>query len=418
MRGSDSKATASCVHVSALLHALVSLDSSSQSVLSLPETSTSSPDTSTVPVTSLPNSWKPPRKRKESTLMMSEAKFEKHIYARDFKHLSTELESFDPRPADLKGTATALLSQFLETTREEGLSTSLLFDESARVWEQPDDPPSAQQTLVYNFPTDEQLHYEINCFMQSLAMSEASILATERETRGQADSLKWFNHRRFRITASHFGEIYKRKVTTKPDALVLRLLAVKGCYSDAASMQWGRRNEQVALSKYKEEMMALGHGNMMISRSGLWVCSDHPYLGASPDASVFDTVLESHGFAEVKCPYKHRQITPQEAARVDPSFCCELVKFENGDERMQLKKNHIYYCQIQGQMAVGRRLWNDFIVYTTKGIHIERVSFDKHFWEKELLPKLKSFFENCLAPEILHPMHAIGLPLRDLRHCD
>ena len=52
-------------------------------------------------------------------------------------------------------------------------------------------------------------------------------------------------------------------------------------------------------------------------------------------------------------------------------------------------------------MAAGQRLWND---YTTKGISIERIYFDLDFWENKLLPKLTSFYDNCLAPEILHPM--------------
>lgn len=57
--------------------------------------------------------------------------------------------------------------------------------------------------------------------------------------------------------------------------------------------------------------------------------------------------------------------------------------------------------------------WTDFIIYTTKGLSIERLYFDKDFLEKELLPKLVTFC-NCLAPEILHPMHAIGLRVRNL----
>ena len=82
---------------------------------------------------------------------------------------------------------------------------------------------------------------------------------------------------------------------------------------------------------------------------------------------------------------------------------------------MYLKKSHIYYAQVQGQMGIGERLWCDFVIYTCKGITIERINFDPHFWNDELLPKLISFYDNCVAPEIVSPVHVLGLPVRDLR---
>ena len=178
-------------------------------------------------------------------------------------------------------------------------------------------------------------------------------------------------------------------------------------------MAWGRNNESHALEKYRQEKIAAGHENMVVTHSGLWVSPDHPFLGASPDAAVYDpSESQAFGFAEVKCPYKHKDSTPKDAC-ADPTFCCEIVQY-HGREKLKLKVGYVYYSQVQGQMAIGHRPWNDFIIYTTKGINVERIHFDKLFWEKELLPKLVHFYDNCLAPEILHPMHALGLPVRDL----
>lgn len=227
-------------------------------------------------------------------------------------------------------------------------------------------------------------------------------------------SLKWFQFRRFRVTASHFGEILRRKVTTPPKALVLRMLGTETQPErDTASMVWGRSNEPLALERYKQEKLASGHEHIVVTKSGLWVSPDYPFLGASPDAAIYDpSEPQAFGFAEVKGPYKHKDVTPKDAC-ADASFCCKLVQCD-GREQLKLKDSHIYYSQVQGQMAVGRRTWNDFIIYTTKGISVERIFFDQHFWKNKLLPKLMSFYDNCLAPEILHPMHAIGLPVRDL----
>ena len=42
---------------------------------------------------------------------------------------------------------------------------------------------------------------------------------------------------------------------------------------------------------------------------------------------------------------------------------------------------------------------------------MERIPFDG----KSLLLKLTEFFGKCLAPEIISPVHSLGLPVRDLR---
>ena len=86
----------------------------------------------------------------------------------------------------------------------------------------------------------------------------------------------------------------------------------------------------------------------------------------------------------------------------------------NGTEQHTLKESHPYYCQVQGQMAIGQRTWNDFVIFPTKRISIERIYFNKLFWEKKVLPKLVNFYDSYLALEILHPMHALGVSIHDL----
>ena len=127
--------SASCVHVSAILHALVSLNPSCQpnpSVVILLEVNES------VPVTSLINSWKPLCKCKESVMMMmSELKFQKHMYGRLPKHQMSQLESYNSCPEKYLSIANAGLEIFLQATKGMGLCVSLLFDQSRWVWRQP-----------------------------------------------------------------------------------------------------------------------------------------------------------------------------------------------------------------------------------------------------------------------------------------
>ena len=64
-------------------------------------------------------------------------------------------------------------------------------------------------------------------------------------------------------------------------------------------------------------------------------------------------------------------------------------------------------------MAVGECKWCDFVIFTEKGISIQRIPFNEEFWNN-LLARLTSFYDNCVVPEIVSPMHSVGLPVRDL----
>ena len=106
-------------------------------------------------------------------------------------------------------------------------------------------------------------------------------------------------------------------------------------------------------------------------------------------------------------------MTPEEACQ-DKQFCCAVQEDADGTKQVVLKWDHSYFAQIQDQMAIGERPWCNFVVYTTQGLSVHRVLFDSDYWENILLSKLVSFYDNCIAPEIVSPIHTLGLPLRDL----
>ena len=55
------------------------------------------------------------------------------------------------------------------------------------------------------------------------------------------------------------------------------------------------------------------------------------------------------------------------------------------------KKDRAYFPQVQDQMGVTGAFWCDFIVYTKKGILVERIAFDPAYWA-ELRQKLASYY--------------------------
>ena len=195
--------------------------------------------------------------------------------------------------------------------------------------------------------------------------------------------------------------------------LCYKLFEKKTFWSEA--VEWGKTHKDIALEQYKEQQNAAGHNGLFYTKSGFVISEEYPFLGASPDAVVYDSsCTESFGLAEIKCAFFNRNVSPSEACS-SSGFCSTLETTSDGESCIKLRKDHMYFLQVQGQMAITKRPWYNFVIYTEKGLSIERIDFDSTFWEKELLPKLIDFYDNCLAPEILSPVHVLGLPVGDLR---
>lgn len=65
----------------------------------------------------------------------------------------------------------------------------------------------------------------------------------------------------------------------------------------------------------------------------------------------------------------------------------------------------------QGQHRITRRKYCIFALWTPEGIKITTIDKDGEFWEKEMFPKLKKFYINCVLPEIVDPRHSRSTPI-------
>lgn len=173
-------------------------------------------------------------------------------------------------------------------------------------------------------------------------------------------------------------------------------------------------HEDIALKQYCDMQHQSGHHGLYYCKSGFVISKNHPYLGAPPDDVVHDPTSEHQfGLAEVKSPYSRRHLSPLDAAD-SANFCSTVEVDSSGKQYLKLKKTHIYYSQIQDQMAITEWSWCHFIIYTEKCVSVQRIPFEAEFWNNKLLPTLNNFFDNCLAPEIVSPVHALGIPVRNL----
>ena len=237
-------------------------------------------------------------------------------------------------------------------------------------------------------------------FKNDLCLSEEEISRIEQETCEQSNDNtgQWRYLRRCRLTASNFGFICKRRKST-PVANAVKSLLYKSPSSNVSSLRWGRENESSARKSYEKEM-EMRKNPIITTRAGLVISQEYGFLGCSPDDWVKDEFAsDKRGVAEYKCPYTAREISPQEACTQIQGFFCTLK-----DGELKLNRKHNYYYQVQGVMGITGRTWCDFVVWTPKGISIERIDHDPTFW-KNMIPKLQSFFDNALLPELAAPEH-------------
>lgn len=207
----------------------------------------------------------------------------------------------------------------------------------------------------------------------------------EVRTRGQAENDLWKNARKARITASIFHDIKTRKPNTPDTNLVKKILNVTEQDLEMPALKWGRKMEPIAKKRYKAFKKLKFNQNVTVMEKGLYISSTCGYLGASPDGLVKNG--DEFYLIEVKCPYKYRFQTVDDACK-DKSFCCFLDENNN----VQLKQSHKYFTQIQGQMAICQVQKCELVIYTNKDMKIIEISYDSSFWE-DLFKKLKGFYE-------------------------
>lgn len=253
-----------------------------------------------------------------------------------------------------------------------------------------------------------EVHRLCREYKNGMALSEGEISQIEAETQDQGDDVtgQWLHLRRSRITSSNFGVVCKRRAST-PVANLVKSLLYHSASTSSPSLRWGRENEDCARRSYVQAMH--NRGTPVTTRKvGLVISREKPHLACSPDNLVEDTNTDDiDGVVEFKCPYSARDLTPSEACTELKAFYCKL-----DEGRLTLKHNHNYFYQIQGVMAVTKRKWCDFVIWTPKGISIERIKADTSFWGK-MEPKLDSFWDAAILPELAAPEHTHKRPIRE-----
>ena len=124
---------------------------------------------------------------------------------------------------------------------------------------------------------------------------------------------------------------------------------------------------------------------------GLFLKSEEPYIGASPDR-IFSCSCHPSACVEIKCPYSISHLSPS-----DPKVKLDYLK--NIDGEIKLNKNHQYYTQCQQQTGVTKLSKCYFFVYTSHGYILEEIDFDSEFYEN-LVSSFRQFYADFYLKSI------------------
>ena len=238
-----------------------------------------------------------------------------------------------------------------------------------------------------SFLTPDHLSDKEKELLRNLTVNVIEANKMEEKTRDQADCEEWMRQRKFRFTASNFGKISRgQRSHTK---FMEDLLAQKAFSS--AAVEHGKKYEPVALKEYEKYIGKLGRPVKALN-SGLFISPKIPILGCSPDAKVIDlSCTDRFGLGEVKCPSSKFHVTPLEACD-DPTFF-----MENTEEWKALFKKRDMCTTIKFKGSWAFQEQSDFIVYTSKGMSVERIKFDQDHWDT-LRGKLCEYYFKYFLP--------------------
>ncbi|XP_023211357.1 uncharacterized protein LOC111614206 isoform X2 [Centruroides sculpturatus] len=344
------------------------------------------------PCTSLPCSWKKFNREVEPS-QISNICFSKSKHNNPFlpnKKQKTDMLSHPPTPT--------LLDQkfFLESLKATGKKTSIMevtlseSDETETASEsefdlapneQSPEPSIIHKVLCFKDVSLSRTELE-NKLINEIKLTKQDIQLVESQTRDQANEDLWWKYRKGRLTASLFGRILRCKTAHK--SIVKDVMQYQE-EPHANSIEWGKKNESVAKSLFVQRMLPL-HSNFQLSSTGLFIDEAQSFLAATPDGLVTCDCCSS-ALLEIKCLYSKRHLSVREAK---PEFL---------DENLQLREEHEYYTQIQGQMGIAKVKECFFVCYSANDVHIQKINFNLVFWQ-HAVQKLSSFYFNYIVTEI------------------
>ncbi|KAL3865828.1 hypothetical protein ACJMK2_043178 [Sinanodonta woodiana] len=223
-----------------------------------------------------------------------------------------------------------------------------------------------------------------NSMYEQSHISDAQVAYVEEVTRNQSSSLVWHEQRVGRITASIAGDCLRTRLSNPSPYLIKKI-----CVANEGPKRFPADPDHVPCGNVYMTIPT-EHLEGTVQKSGLFICKDSQFLGASPDGQVQCKCCGA-GVLEIKCPYKYREARLVDALS-DTGFYL--------DKDYHLKKTHKYFAQVQMQMHVCNKGFTDLVVWTPLDVIIVRVNRDIDFIH-DMVKSLQMFWEKHILPELI-----------------
>jgi len=230
------------------------------------------------------------------------------------------------------------------------------------------------------------------CDAIEVDVSPAQAAHVEAITRDQSSNRLWFRFRSGRITASRMKGVCHTDPCKPALGLVTNICYPEGNKISTKSTNWGCAHEKKAIETFTAQINKK-HQNVHIRDSGFVISTDHPFIGASPDALMSCDCCGT-SIVEVKCPFCVKDCLVKDV--VDKNFCLQT---DTSGNRCLVKK-HPYFYQIQTQLGVCKLERAFFVVWTLKDLHVEEILLDNEFWS-EICSKSLHIFKTAILPELV-----------------
>ena len=225
----------------------------------------------------------------------------------------------------------------------------------------------------------------------TIKVTSAQAKCIEEKTRGQSLNKVWFQQRAGRVTDSKL-KLAARTSLAQPSQSLVKAICYPESQFHTKATTWGCEHEDDARDQ-NISIMEKDHARFSVSSSGLVVDATYPLFGVSPDGIIKCNCC-GVGVLEVKCPFRCRDKSFQEASKESTFFLVD------NSGNMAVDTSRANYYQVQAQIKLCGANFGDFVALSEKELFVERIYLDNTFIS-DAMDKATSFFKVAVLPELV-----------------
>ena len=219
-------------------------------------------------------------------------------------------------------------------------------------------PEFPHRNIPVYYPHDpSNLGVPENAILDQLKLSKEQANAIEEATRDQSNNVLWHSLRKNRLMASRIHEVYSWKRGMENHAAKFVNPPSISNPIVQRKLDHGKMYEPIAWVKY-QNCMQTSTQNVEVSQCGLVVHPENFWLGCTTDAKL--VCGDIFGIGESKCPEQYKECDIFDVGKSNSNF----MLYVTDSNKLEIRKDHATYTQIQCQLALTGALFCDLVVYT------------------------------------------------------